>query len=219
MKYILIILLLSPALSLAQYGIDGGIVAGAVALSWSEEQKSMRKIKDLQTEILIANTTIWQQNNELLKIERKMYKALEKSDDLFKNTSAILRLTNHSKKLYEITDQTIELVEEFSDLQAIVNKKAADFVLQTGYLFEDIYIALKEGKYNLMNSSERLLFMNSVVLRMDELIRTAQDFQSQVRTVIAILKLDKFDVDSPYKVDYSNIYNELDDNLNEFFKQ
>ena len=115
MKYILIILLLSPALSLAQYGIDGGIVAGAVALSWSEEQKSMRKIKDLQTEILIANTTIWQQNNELLKIERKMYKALEKSDDLFKNTSAILRLTNHSKKLYEITDQTIELVEEFSD--------------------------------------------------------------------------------------------------------
>lgn len=220
MKYLIVIFCLFKSFSIfSQYGIDGGLVAGGLVITWNTEKKSLESIRDNQNEILIANSTIALESQLLLDIEKKLYNSLSKVDNLVQNASTLIRITEHSKELFKIQELTYEIVKDYPYLLTIVAAQEVELVKQTGYLFADLHIATKEGKVNLMNSYERLDFMNKILSELDKLKIQALQIYKVIKGAIIIENINGLDIKKIIlNLDYETIYNRISADYTTIFK-
>lgn len=220
MKYLIIILCILKSFSVfSQYGIDGGLVAGGVVIAWNTEKMSLESIRDNQNEILIANSTIALEAQMLLDIEKKLYNSLSKVDNLVQSASTLIRITEHSKELFEIQELTYELAKDYPYLLTIVVAQEVELLKQTTYLFTDLLIATKEGKVNLMNSYERLDFMNNILTELDKLKIQALQIYQVIKGAIIIENVNGLDIKKIIlNLDYETIYNRMLTDYTTIFK-
>ncbi len=220
MKYLIVILCILKSFSVfSQYGIDGGLVAGGVVIAWNTEKMSLESIRDNQNEILIANSTIALEAQMLLDIEKKLYNSLSKVDNLVQSASTLIRITEHSKGLFEIQELTYELVKDYPYLLTIVAAQEVELLKQTTYLFTDLLIATKEGKVNLMNSYERLDFMNNILTELDKLKIQALQIYKVIKGAIIIENVNGLDIKKIIlNLDYETIYNRMLTDYTTIFK-
>lgn len=221
MKYLIVMLFVFKSFSIyAQYGIDGGLVAGGLVIAWNAEKKSLETIRDHQNEILIANTTIAVEAQILLDIEKKLYNSLSKVDDLVQNASTIIRIAEHSKELFYIQELTYEAAKDNPYLIAIVAAQEAELLKQSGYLLVDLYIATKEGKVNLMNSYERLDYMNNILTELDKLKVKALQIYRIIKGATVMSNINSLDIEEVIlNLDYKSIYNRAHTDYDIIFKQ
>lgn len=220
MKYLIIIIcILKPFSVFSQYGIDGGLVAGGLVIAWNTEKKSLESIRDNQNEIIIANCTIALEAQILLDIEKKLYNSLSKVDNLVQNASTLIRITEHSRELFEIQELTYEIANDYPYLLTIVVAQEVEFLKQTGYLFTDLLIATKEGKVNLMNSYERLDFMNNILTELDKLKIQALQIYKVIKGAIIIGDVNELNIkEIILNLDYEAIYSKMSTDYNIIFK-
>lgn len=220
MKYMIFILFLFKSFSVfPQYGIDGGLVAGGVVIAWNTEKMSLESIRDNQEEILIANSAIALETQILLDLEKKLYKSLSKVDNLVQNASALIRITEHAKELFEIQELTYELAKDHPYLLTIVAAQEVELLKQTTYLFTDLLIATKSGKVNLMNSYERLDFMNNILTELDHLKIQALQIYKAIKGAVTIENVNGLDIKKIIlNLDYESIYNRMLTDYTTIFK-
>ena len=109
------------------------------------QKMSLESIRDNQEEILISNSAIALETKILLDLEKKLYKSLSKVDNLAQNASALIRITEHAKELFEIQELTYELAKDHPYLLTIVAAQEVELLKQTTYLFTDLLIATKSS--------------------------------------------------------------------------
>lgn len=202
----MLLALFSSTTVAAQYGIDGGIVAIAHRIQWyAVEEPRLDNISEGQDYLLISNVALALEEAKLLDVKRKRYKSLSETDQSVEEAETLLQIVDHSADLYNIQDQTFNLVAPYPEIEAIISPAETDLLLEVGFLLNDVYLGTFEGQTNLMDSSDRLLFLKGILSKIDQINILAAKILRQAEYLIA-LEQSEFNTELPL-FDYSEAFN------------
>jgi len=182
----ILMLVMSTQLCSGQYGADGVVAAGAHLGLWTAEKNDLETILDVQDYIMSANVLMALEEAKLVDISKKKYKSMSTIDEDMQNALTLAQIINHGQRLYQIQDEIYEIIAPYPEVSAIITPSLIDLILEQAFLINDIGTATTEGQTNLMNSSERFVFMRTILAKIDNINDLAIETRTQARTLIQL---------------------------------
>ena len=182
---LLIVLMFSLNVT-AQYGADGAVAAGAHAALWAVEKNDLDAIIEGQDLILIANVALALEEAKLVDISKKRYKSLSNIDEDVENALTLAQIVEHGESIYSVQDEIFEMIAPYPEVEAIITPSLVDLILEQAFLLNDIGKATLTGQNNLMDSSERFVYMRNILAELDQINDLAIKVKSQARSLITL---------------------------------
>lgn len=208
LKYPNIIILalstLAPSLSNGQYGADGAVAALGHGVLWSMEKEDLDNLIQGQDLLLISNVALALEEAKLLDISSQRYKSLSEVDDSVRNAGVLAQILEHSYRLGDIQISIYEMMDNYPLVNAAISPALIDLLLDQAFLMNDIAVTLTEGETNLMNSSERLLYMKLLLNKIDEINDLAVEIKGQAYQLIQLVELQQLDPAEIPQIDYTS---------------
>lgn len=219
-KYILIIAAIFWSRSgAAQYGADGVVAAGAHLGLWAAEKSDLQTILDAQDYLISANVIMALEEAKLTDISKKRYTSLSTIDEDMANALTLAQITDHGARLYSIQDEIYTIIEPYPEVSAIITPTLVDLVLEQAFLINDIGTATIEGQANLMNSSERFVYMRTILAKMDAINELAIETRSQARTLVTLVEFELGEYQPLVPVDYDQSIGRAIQKIEEFIEE
>ncbi len=216
--FIIILIGMLPFCSIAQYGIDGGLVALACGIAWNQEKQVMQHLEERQESLLISNSAIALETTIVAGYQTELYNSLATLDGLVENADIILKIYGSSEKIIEWQDLSFQLLDGNEELLPIYTDVNANILLQMGFLIADIATILTDGENNLMNSSERMLLLNNISERLKVLEAQSRTLYRALEAGLLVYLYDNLDIDAlEFDIDHADILQRSIDNYDEIF--
>ncbi len=216
---ILLIFIATVQFAHSQYGADGVVAAGAHLGLWAAEKKDLETILDAQDYLISANVLMALEEAKLVDISKKKYRSLSTIDEDMSNALTLAQIVDHGARLYEIQDEIYNIIEPYPEVSAIITPSLIDLVLEQAFLINDIGTATTEGQTNLMNSSERFVFMRTILAKVDAINGLAIETRSQARTLISLVEFELGDYQPLVPVDYNQSIQRTVQQIEEFIEE
>lgn len=212
-------LVIATTLCSAQYGADGVVAAGAHLGLWAAEKNDLETILDTQDYIMSANVLMALEEAKLVDISKKKYKSMSTIDEDMQNALTLAQIINHGQRLYQIQDEIYEIIAPYPEVSAIITPSLIDLILEQAFLINDIGTATTEGQTNLMNSSERFVFMRTILAKIDNINNLAIETRTQARTLIQLTEFELQENLPLYPVNYNQSINRTLQQIEEFIQE
>ncbi len=216
---ILIFFIATVQLGHSQYGADGVVAAGAHLGLWAAEKEDLETILDTQDYLISANVLMALEEAKLVDISKKKYRSLSTIDEDMSNALTLAQIVDHGARLYEIQDEIYDIIEPYPEVSAIITPSLIDLIVEQAFLINDIGTATTEGQANLMNSSERFVFMRTILAKVDAINDLAIETRSQARTLISLVEFELGDYQPLVPVNYNQSIQRTMQQIEEFIEE
>ena len=214
-----LVLVLTTQICSSQYGADGVVAAGAHLGLWTAEQADLETILDAQDYIMSANVLMALEEAKLVDISKKKYESLSTIDVDMQNALTLAQIINHGQRLYQIQDEIFEIIAPYPEVSAIITPSVIDLILEQAFLINDIGTATAEGQTNLMNSSERFVFMRTILGKINDINDLAIETRAQARTLIQLTEFELQENQPLVPVNYTQSITRTLQRIEEFIQE
>lgn len=211
MKNILYILFLIPFLVFPQ--VRGIIVGGAVAGSSVLESKPLKRISEIQKEIAMYQLAIAAEQAAVLDLENKMYKGISKKENFIKGLNIIIKIAESQENIFKWLEKTKKIVGDSDELKKAFNKNKLLYVFKSGVFINDIIIATKEDKTNLINNKQRFEILHKIL---DNIKIVESEVINLYLAFNTIQKIQALDIKAS-ETDFSGLLKNLEKNFYKIF--
>ena len=150
--------------SFAQQLVFDPAVLSTLVINHEAQQKALVDIKEKETAIAAAQTTIATQMAVIRELKQKVYNSLSQVTSIIRESRSIIYAIDIAKDIGEYQGKMVEIASGDPVLTLVAVQAEAELITRTASLFTYIYsTAIIGGDINLMDNKQRLDIIRHVV--------------------------------------------------------
>ena len=186
----------------AQQVVFDPAVLSILVINHEAQQKVLVDIKEKETTIAAAQTTIASQMMVIRELKQKVYNSLSQVTAIVRDSKSIIYAIDIAKDVGEYQAKMVEMAAGDPKLTLVAVQAEAELITRTATLFTYIYTtAIVGGDINLMNNKQRLDIIRHVVSELRIMRGIAYGIY---RRMAVAKKAGVFKSINPFKLNYPN---------------
>jgi hypothetical protein len=163
-QLLILIALVSSLNGLAQQVVFDPAVLSTLVINHEAQQNVLVDIKEKETAIATAQTTIATQMAVIRELKQKVYNSMRNVSAIVRDSRSIIYAIDIAKDIGEYQGKMISMASGDPVLTVVAVQAEAELISRTGALFTFIYTtAIVGGDFNLMDNKQRLDIIRHVV--------------------------------------------------------
>ena len=150
--------------SMAQQVVFDPAVLSTLVINHEAQQRVLVDIKEKETAIATAQTTIAAQMAVIRELKQKVYNSMKNVSAIVRDSKSIIYAIDISKDIGEYQGKMVSMASGDPVLTLVAVQAEAELITRTAALFTYIYTtAIVGGDFNLMDNKQRLDIIRHVV--------------------------------------------------------
>jgi len=129
----------------------------------------LKSMKEQEAQLLIINRQIKSKLDELKEIEEKTYKALKNVEIILRNAKDIIHIYELSEDIVKYQSQMLQYAADNPMLAVIAAKTELELINKTLILMDYVYTAINDDDTNLMDNSQRMNLLQTIIRDLREM--------------------------------------------------
>lgn len=199
MKNVLLILFFSCSVWGYAQGTQAAEMAVSIFTSTLPETQSLNHIRKDQDTLLIYHKNIAEKMTAILVLKEAELLSLEKTPARIERTTPYIDTFNYLDQILAINSNTIKLIDDFPELQAIPLDAILDIMEQSYGFVTDFELILSDGKDNHMLPTDRYVLISKINKNLAKVYRFSVHLNELLRlqTLTATAELPALNIQGP----------------------